>query len=304
MGLRTIHIFALANVLQRPIVLLDKLEKMESGNEYCSTFLPVLHAPAECRDKTGRLNAPLTVAWANNDNSHFVPLCGIQGRAAARVPLDFLPQAYGGVDRALLFQYLDVDADGFVTLGDGQSNFEPEFWQLNVNRMEQAFFCDQGISPSLVADFYKDALGGFALCSAATLVEQVKRLYDQRSLHRCLNCFALNMHSRGYTEADLRRGGWMHTTMLEQRKQAMAAGHNVDPTHPLYDKFKFGQFPDKIFQYIEAQDILREVEPAEIRALYFPEAELKRGGKYYNYAKTKTQGLAPGFVYTYVKLNK
>ena len=33
-GLRTIHIFGLANVLRRPIILLDSLECMQKGAEY------------------------------------------------------------------------------------------------------------------------------------------------------------------------------------------------------------------------------------------------------------------------------
>ena len=52
LGLRNIHIFGLANVLKRPIILLDCQEGMESKGDYCGTFLPVLVDPTKCIGKT------------------------------------------------------------------------------------------------------------------------------------------------------------------------------------------------------------------------------------------------------------
>ena len=45
LGLRNIHVFGLANVLQRPIILLDSLSGMQSKGDYSGIFLPVLHSP-------------------------------------------------------------------------------------------------------------------------------------------------------------------------------------------------------------------------------------------------------------------
>lgn len=46
LGLRNIHIFGLANVLHRPIILLDSLSGMQSKGDYSGIFLPSLHTPA------------------------------------------------------------------------------------------------------------------------------------------------------------------------------------------------------------------------------------------------------------------
>ncbi len=42
LGLRNIHVFGLANVLKRPIVLLDSLSGMQSKGDYSGIFLPTL----------------------------------------------------------------------------------------------------------------------------------------------------------------------------------------------------------------------------------------------------------------------
>ncbi len=45
LGLRNIHVFGLANVLKRPIVLLDSLSGMRSKGDYSGLFLPTLSTP-------------------------------------------------------------------------------------------------------------------------------------------------------------------------------------------------------------------------------------------------------------------
>ena len=45
LGLRNIHVFGLANVLRRPIVLLDSLSGMRSKGDYSGIFLPTLLTP-------------------------------------------------------------------------------------------------------------------------------------------------------------------------------------------------------------------------------------------------------------------
>lgn len=51
LGLRNIHIFGLANVLHRPIVLLDSLSGMRSSGDYSATFLPGLVGEEQVRLK-------------------------------------------------------------------------------------------------------------------------------------------------------------------------------------------------------------------------------------------------------------
>ncbi|KAG7222303.1 hypothetical protein INR49_016388 [Caranx melampygus] len=58
LGLRNIHIFGLANVLHRPIILLDSLSGMRSSGDYSATFLPGLVAEEQCRGKTGSSTNP------------------------------------------------------------------------------------------------------------------------------------------------------------------------------------------------------------------------------------------------------
>ena len=45
LGLRNIHVFGLANVLRRPIILLDSLEGMQSCGDYSGIFLPTMYPP-------------------------------------------------------------------------------------------------------------------------------------------------------------------------------------------------------------------------------------------------------------------
>jgi hypothetical protein len=67
------HMFALANVIKRPIVVLasveDELQYGQGENSATATFLPLRHRPTDC---VARL--PVTIAWSNKTKHHFVPV--------------------------------------------------------------------------------------------------------------------------------------------------------------------------------------------------------------------------------------
>ena len=63
-GLRNIHIFALSNILRRPIILLDKMTHISNAGDYAATFLPAFIDPLMCTDPATReLNKPIVIAW-------------------------------------------------------------------------------------------------------------------------------------------------------------------------------------------------------------------------------------------------
>ncbi|WAR01802.1 VCIP1-like protein, partial [Mya arenaria] len=66
LGLRNIHIFGLANVLHRPIILLDSKSGLVSSGDYSGVFLPGFVDPAQCLRKDGTPNKPLCIAWSSS----------------------------------------------------------------------------------------------------------------------------------------------------------------------------------------------------------------------------------------------
>ena len=82
LGLRNVHVFALANILKRPIILLgtvrrdiqsrsidndilDSPDCMDNAGDFSATFLPILTPPKYCKDKQDKLNSPIVIAWAS-----------------------------------------------------------------------------------------------------------------------------------------------------------------------------------------------------------------------------------------------
>jgi len=60
------HILAFSNLLQRPILLLDRLEELEKADHRCGLFLPLRHESAS--------GTPLVIGWAGEAKNHFVCL--------------------------------------------------------------------------------------------------------------------------------------------------------------------------------------------------------------------------------------
>lgn len=72
-----IHIFALSNILRRPIVLYSSDEDMANWGTHeegcCGLFLPTRFPSTEC------MGGPLALAWSTESKNHFVPLCPLEG---------------------------------------------------------------------------------------------------------------------------------------------------------------------------------------------------------------------------------
>jgi hypothetical protein len=123
-----VHVFALAQLLERPIVLLDSVDSESSTP---ATFLPVVSQP-EAR----ACGIPLFVAWSSAAKNHFVPLCPVLPRGPVQpqqpppsppqpidvtveyspksvlFPAHVLPPPWGGVEPALLQRYFVFDTPG------------------------------------------------------------------------------------------------------------------------------------------------------------------------------------------------
>lgn len=192
MGLRNIHIFGLANVLHRPIVLLDSLSGMRSSGDYSATFLPGLIPEEKCMGKDGMLNKPICIAWSSSGRNHYIPLVGIKGAALPKLPMNLLPKAWG-VPQDLIKKYIKLEDDGGCVIG-GDRSLQDKYLMRLVAAMEDVFMDKHGIHPSLVADvhqyFYRRT-GVIGVQPEDVTAAAKKAVMDNR-LHKCLICGALS----------------------------------------------------------------------------------------------------------------
>ncbi|XP_033011223.1 deubiquitinating protein VCIP135 [Lacerta agilis] len=192
MGLRNIHIFGLANVLHRPIILLDSLSGMRSSGDYSATFLPGLIPEEKCMGKDGMLNKPLCIAWSSSGRNHYIPLVGIKGAALPQLPMKLLPKAWG-VPQDLIKKYIKLEDDGSCVIG-GDRSLQDKYLMRLVAAMEEVFMDKHGIHPSLVADvhqyFYRRT-GVIGVQPEDVTAAAKKAVVDNR-LHKCLICGALS----------------------------------------------------------------------------------------------------------------
>ncbi|XP_070603972.1 deubiquitinating protein VCPIP1 [Erythrolamprus reginae] len=192
MGLRNIHIFGLANVLHRPIILLDSLSGMRSSGDYSATFLPGLIPEEKCMGKDGMLNKPICIAWSSSGRNHYIPLVGIKGAALPKLPMKLLPKAWG-VPQNLIKKYIKLEDDGSCVIGGDRSLHDKYLMRL-VAAMEEVFMDKHGIHPSLVADvhqyFYRRT-GVIGVQPEDVTAAAKKAVMDNR-LHKCLICCALS----------------------------------------------------------------------------------------------------------------
>ncbi|XP_066482148.1 deubiquitinating protein VCPIP1 [Tiliqua scincoides] len=192
MGLRNIHIFGLANVLHRPIVLLDSLSGMRSSGDYSATFLPGLIPEEKCMGKDGMLNKPICIAWSSSGRNHYIPLVGIKGAALPKLPMNLLPKAWG-VPQDLIKKYIKLEDDGGCVIG-GDRSLQDKYLMRLVAAMEEVFMDKHGIHPSLVADvhqyFYRRT-GVIGVQPEDVTAAAKKAVMDNR-LHKCLICGALS----------------------------------------------------------------------------------------------------------------
>ena len=71
------HVLAMANVLGRPILVLDELEAMKRDHHACGLFLPLRLSREEILARArpkGVLPGPIVIGWASPAHNHFVSL--------------------------------------------------------------------------------------------------------------------------------------------------------------------------------------------------------------------------------------
>ncbi|CAB1437621.1 unnamed protein product [Pleuronectes platessa] len=192
LGLRNIHIFGLANVLHRPIILLDSLSGMRSSGDYSATFLPGLVAEEQCRGKDGKFNKPICIAWSSSGRNHYIPLVGIKNTVLPKLPARLLPKAWG-VPQELIRKYIKLEQDGSCVIG-GDRSLQDKYLMRLVNAMEEVFVEKHSIHPSLVADVHQYVYRrtGVIGIQPEEVTEAAKKSVMENRLHRCLICGALS----------------------------------------------------------------------------------------------------------------
>ncbi|KAH9262869.1 hypothetical protein BASA82_000111, partial [Batrachochytrium salamandrivorans] len=78
------HLVAMANVLARPILLLDELDSLTGAGKFtgqtCGMFLPSRLTRDQILERNqGKVGGPICIAWANADRNHFVSLIRANG---------------------------------------------------------------------------------------------------------------------------------------------------------------------------------------------------------------------------------
>lgn len=216
LGLRNIHIFGLANVLRRPIILLDSLSGMQSCGDYSGIFLPALYSPEECcsKDPSGSLkpNSPIVIAWSNSGRNHFIPLVPIKGKPLPKLPHHLVPKPWGLAEEKLQ-EYVSVDANGCIELCGGKT-LGDSYLQKLVACMERVFFEKNTVVPSLVADVnqYVFKSAGYSGVSHEIVTDATKSAVEESRLFRCLICSAVTCVPPHW----LRPGGQLYDKALDR----------------------------------------------------------------------------------------
>lgn len=192
LGLRNIHIFGLANVLHRPIILLDSLIGMRSSGDYSALFLPGLVPEEKCRGKDGSLNKPICIAWSSSARNHYLPLVGVKGMPLPKLPAALIPKAWG-VPQELIYRYVRLEDCGGCVIGGDRSLQEKYLLRL-VSAMEDVFVEKYAIHPALVADVHQYVCRqkGVIGIQPDEVTEAAKKMVQENRLHRCLICNALS----------------------------------------------------------------------------------------------------------------
>ncbi|XP_070199281.1 deubiquitinating protein VCPIP1-like isoform X3 [Littorina saxatilis] len=212
-GLRNIHIFGLANVLKRPILLLDSPKGIESSGDYSGVFLPAFQTPEQCKNKTGVLNYPLCVAWSSQGRNHFIPLVGVKGKPSPRLPRFMLQTTWGVQDPTLLDAYINFE-NGCCTVG-GSRMLQESYIQRLVSAMEEVFTEKHGVHPDLVADVHRYIFRSKGYSGLPDYVtKEAHRLVKEKSLLICLCCGCLTALN---VEKDmLRKGGELYNLACKE----------------------------------------------------------------------------------------
>ncbi|XP_041927287.1 deubiquitinating protein VCPIP1 isoform X1 [Alosa sapidissima] len=188
LGLRNVHVFGLANVLRRPVLLLDSLSGMSSPGDYSATFLPGLVPPDDCRDRHGDLNKPICLAWSSSAHNHYIPLVGVRGAGPPRLPNQLLPKAWG-VPQELIGRYMALDEEGGCVIG-GERSLGDGYLRRLVVAMDAVFEGEHGVSAALVADVHHYVFRRRGVVNPAPeeVTASARRWLSEGRLHRCLAC--------------------------------------------------------------------------------------------------------------------
>eukprot|EP00731_Ephydatia_muelleri_P024943 Em0017g26a len=185
-GLRNIHIFGLANVLRRPIILLDSLSGMQSSGDYSGVFLPSLFPPEECSTQTpsagrgggGGLvpNSPIVVAWSSMGHNHFIPLVPIKDRLLPKLPATLRPKVWGQPE-LLLEKYVKLD----------------ETWSHRAVRRQEHGGQKHNVAVSVVCDVHQYVFrsAGYVGIKPDVEAQAAYSAVQEGRLFRCLLCSAV-----------------------------------------------------------------------------------------------------------------
>ncbi|XP_025080407.1 deubiquitinating protein VCIP135-like isoform X2 [Pomacea canaliculata] len=242
-GLRNIHIFGLANVLKRPIILLDTLGGMQSSGDYSGVFLPALVEPEKCCGKDGVLNKPICVAWSSQGRNHFISLVGVKGKPCPRLPRYMIQRAWG-VSSSMVDKYIHFEDDQLCAIG-GEKCLQDRYLQRLVTAMEEVFYNLHGVHPSLVADVHQYSFKsqGIDVGKTERAVEETKQFVQDGQLLRCLICKAL-------THFPMPRNAFVKGGALYQL--ALDTHHELLPS----ELYKFPKYYDITCHYDKVKDEL------------------------------------------------
>ena len=195
-GLRNIHVFGLANVLHRPIILLDSLSGMQSSGDYSGVFLPSLYSPEECSTQNPAgggggswvPNSPIVVAWSSMGHNHFIPLVPVKDRALPKLPPALRPKVWGQPE-CLLEKYIKVDANGCIELCGGKS-MQDKYMQKLLQCMEKEFYIKNEVAVSVVCDVHQYVFrsAGYVGIKPEVETKTASGAISESRLYRCLVC--------------------------------------------------------------------------------------------------------------------
>ncbi|XP_077979065.1 deubiquitinating protein VCPIP1-like [Glandiceps talaboti] len=245
LGLRNIHIFGLANVLHRPIILLDSLGGLQSSADYSGVFLPALVPVEKCKGKDGTLHKPLCIAWSSSGRNHYIPMVGVKGRPLPKIPRWMMAKAWG-LPQESMNQYVEFDTDNLCTIG-GERTLGDKYIQKLATAMEEVFQDKYKVHPLLVADMYQYVYkrSGIVGILPEEVTEAAQRAVDENRLYRCQTCDAITEFS--ISPDWFTRGGMLYSLAETTHGKLQHTKKYSFPMHGLicsYDPLKDELVPD------------------------------------------------------------
>lgn len=169
---------------------------MHSSADYSGVFLPALIPPSSCQyeEPNGEkhFNQPIVIGWSSAGRNHFIPLVQVKGRRPACLHLDLCPKVWG-VSRDLLTEYVTLVEGCRIAVGGGKAMSDAYLSRL-IEAMEEAFYQNYDVKPSLVADvehhIYRRA--GYVSLHPLDIAAATKDGLQQNRIRRCLYCKSLS----------------------------------------------------------------------------------------------------------------